>query len=493
MREYIFEIFKKNPKELNELYGVRALGCYIVIAFHTYTSSILFLPDHLTTFRERIQNLEVVMDLFFVISSYLVVASFSRELGKKPFATAWKNFFIKRSLRIFPAMYMLIAFTVSLMSFTVLAGKAGINLGIMTDGMPKMERQLSYWWADALYISNYFPDRIHIHSWSLGMEEQFYLCMPLFLYIYIYWCKDTVKRISLLTFGLLLALLLRFYLFFHAEITNFDEYLTKIYHPIHTHFDSFLVGILLVEIMKQKAEEVQSRFSPKLFYFAFFILFGIYISTFQWEFKDAPFYYVVFRISLFAVLSGFFTLGVIAGYFRVLNSVFRNGALVVVGKLSYGIYLVHMYVSALVSLKVLNFYSKETNGYWELFVTSIFALLASSIVALLSYLILEKPFIKIREWTQPKYDLVGQRFYTSLVNPKELLVVATLLTFLSFLPYQIVKVFLKSEFLSKSIWSQGALNLCLLVPILLNLYSLIRFRKLWFVYWLQQNTELSPK
>lgn len=160
MKEYFIEIFKKNKKEINELYGIRALSCYFVILFHCFAFSLDAFPGHYAPYLHNAQNVEFLMSLFFVISSFLVSTSFSRELERASFLESWKNFVIKRSLRIFPAFYLILSVTILIMAGILKKSQGMEGADSFADGLVGLKIKLSYWWTDLTYISNYFPNRI---------------------------------------------------------------------------------------------------------------------------------------------------------------------------------------------------------------------------------------------------------------------------------------------------------------------------------------------
>src|SRR5271156_911680 len=107
----------------------------------------------------------VGVDMFFVLSGFLISGLLYREYEKRG-AISFKRFFIRRGLKIYPAFYvmLLVTFIVQLA-----AGK------------------LSGWGAYAreiLFVQNYKP-AIWLHCWSLGVEEHFYILLPILLLLLI--------------------------------------------------------------------------------------------------------------------------------------------------------------------------------------------------------------------------------------------------------------------------------------------------------------------
>lgn len=106
------------------------------------------------------------VDVFFVLSGFLISSLLFSELEKSG-SVAIRGFYFRRALRILPAYYV------------ALAGWAAIGMpAALGYAMPR-----SYIWANILYIKNFLP---YLHqfmnlSWSLAIEEHFYLLFAPFL------------------------------------------------------------------------------------------------------------------------------------------------------------------------------------------------------------------------------------------------------------------------------------------------------------------------
>lgn len=117
------------------------------------------------------------VDIFFVISGFLITGIVTRDIALGRFSVA--EFYRRRVLRIFPALFVMLA----LVSVVAL-------LALMPGELVRFARSVA---ATTLFVSNifffsevgYFDLSAHakplLHTWSLGIEEQFYILWPLML------------------------------------------------------------------------------------------------------------------------------------------------------------------------------------------------------------------------------------------------------------------------------------------------------------------------
>lgn len=125
----------------------------------------------------------IIIDWFFVASGFLITSLLLDEQNRSN-TIDMRRFYSRRALRLFPAMYAMIAvFTVLMLAVQILAPDALENAGL--------------WWVESLAASLYvyflvaafFPATIGAigHTWSLTVEEQFYFFWPMIL-------KRSLKR-----------------------------------------------------------------------------------------------------------------------------------------------------------------------------------------------------------------------------------------------------------------------------------------------------------
>lgn len=143
-------------KSFGALDGLRALSILAVLWHHTY---------EIPTGWKATERGYLGVDLFFVISGFLIVTLLLRERDRQG-GISLKNFYVRRFLRISPVYYGL------LLALTVVFVTVGRNAGMRDaffDDLP---------WA-LLYLSNWVGLKTFLEiTWSLSAEEQFYLLWP---------------------------------------------------------------------------------------------------------------------------------------------------------------------------------------------------------------------------------------------------------------------------------------------------------------------------
>jgi peptidoglycan/LPS O-acetylase OafA/YrhL len=179
--------------------GLRAIAVLLVIAFHV--------------FPEGLRGGFIGVDIFFVISGYLITGIVINALRKGEFQ--FLDFYSRRIRRIVPALLVVLLAT-SL-------------LGWITLQFDQIQQLLSHVEAGAFFFSNfklitesgYFDsaaaDKPLLHLWSLAVEEQFYLVWPLILSIV--WRMRISGRIAIGTLAVVSLLMNMYLVVFRVDTT----------------------------------------------------------------------------------------------------------------------------------------------------------------------------------------------------------------------------------------------------------------------------------
>lgn len=142
----------------------------------------------------------VGVDVFFVISGYLIARIIRSELEEGTFSLA--GFYERRARRILPALVVLIA--VALLAGWIILLPPDFDR-LAASALAALFSVSNFWfWRET---NNYFaPDNDQtplLHTWSLGVEEQFYLVVPLLLMAVFRWRRNWLPAIALLSVAVL--------------------------------------------------------------------------------------------------------------------------------------------------------------------------------------------------------------------------------------------------------------------------------------------------
>jgi peptidoglycan/LPS O-acetylase OafA/YrhL len=149
---------KEHPHRIPSLDGLRAISIALVIISHLSGTRNFIVPQRVAGF---FALGELGVRVFFVISGFLITGLLLRELEVNR-TIHLRKFYFRRTFRIFPAYYVFI--------FVLIISQ---NLGLINLSSRDIFHTLTY-------TSNYYPDRSWYvgHTWSLSVEEQFYLLWP---------------------------------------------------------------------------------------------------------------------------------------------------------------------------------------------------------------------------------------------------------------------------------------------------------------------------
>jgi peptidoglycan/LPS O-acetylase OafA/YrhL len=151
-----------------EIDGLRALAVVAVVLFHAQ----LTCPGGY-----------VGVDVFFVISGFLITSLVLRDLRGGRFSLA--DFWERRLRRILPALMVMVMVTVGAGYFLLLPSDyEQVGKSVMASAL--MGANVFFWRDDSTrggYFGPTSEDRPLLHTWSLSVEEQFYILFPLVLYV----------------------------------------------------------------------------------------------------------------------------------------------------------------------------------------------------------------------------------------------------------------------------------------------------------------------
>lgn len=324
---------------------------------------------------------------FFVLSGVLI--TYLLLIEKQTTRINIKKFYWKRVLRILPLYY-----TVLLLSFFLFNSHPFFSWPHFTDNInlaanPFLYILLLVLVCPNIVLSNVSSIGYASHTWSIGVEEQFYLFWPWLLKAknYAFYILVIILSIYLFQAGLLEALVDRLDRF---HILSKDSFFSRTISTIDTSFfgshslkiDAMATGsIAAFLVVKNQKSVLDLLFSKKFQYVTYLLLFVILI--FQ-GYVSYQYYSIIFSI---IILNLGFNPGTILS--------FDNRVLNYLGKISYGIYMLHMFTIIPSIYLITNVLSLPVK-IWTVSITSIISLIASITLASISYHFFERHFLTLR-------------------------------------------------------------------------------------------------
>ena len=162
------------------------------------------------------------VDLFFVLSGFLISGLLFNEF-KRSGSIDLKRFWIRRGFKIYPAFY--------LFTFTTIAFWMAV--------FHKFPKPII---ADLLFVQSYKPN-IWIYTWSLAVEEHFYLLLPLLLLLLIRIGKGKRNPFRVVPFVSIVLSALCLYGRIHAYLRWHDW--DRVAYPTHLRIDALFAGVTL--------------------------------------------------------------------------------------------------------------------------------------------------------------------------------------------------------------------------------------------------------
>jgi peptidoglycan/LPS O-acetylase OafA/YrhL len=347
------------------------------------------LLDHWSNYRLGFPASNLGVSLFFVLSGYLITGILLKSKEKDNrngigHTKSLKLFYIRRTLRIFPLYYLLLA-------VLYFINEPGVRDHIF--------------WLASYMTNNYIGYYQHWmgsfdHLWSLAVEEQFYLFFPFVIFFI------NVKRLPYILVALIaLSVLLRAYFFM-----NGTSWVTP-YVLMPTCLDALAMGGLLAYLKDYNSMGLLNIGQLKFGFFISLLVYVIVVFMVKNPDESHNFYSVVllrfFESCLSVLLIAIFVNpSNTSGLFdQMKKSIFENDVVVFIGKISYGIYIYHHFIYNV-------YYTSPTNPLSKIFnklnllheglgenvwirISIVFPLVI--LISAISWFLFEKPINQLKE------------------------------------------------------------------------------------------------
>jgi peptidoglycan/LPS O-acetylase OafA/YrhL len=331
------------------------------------------------------------VDVFFVLSGFLITSLLLEE-WQSTGNIRLKQFYLRRALRLLPAIIVLLVF-------------CGLSILWLPSARERWARCREIAVA-ACYLSNW-PMLHHTempilgHTWSLSVEEQFYLLWPVLLcgmlrlrlprrWVLLLVCcgigASAVQRLELLHW-------------YQSHGTNRIAILFRLYRGLDTRADALLSGCLLGllaagDLLPKSRRLIRWMGAVSLI----FLIYLGYLARYS-NLYDPSFYYGLF--TAVALLTTIVLARLLSAPAPLATRILESAPLVGTGRISYALYLYHapIFYALIVGYLILGL---PTNSNWGYAALSFLALGLSYLAAVLSYYLIERPCLRLKDRVRPR-------------------------------------------------------------------------------------------
>lgn len=344
---------------LKGLDTLRALAALIVVWSHVEMIKGMYGVQNFGL--SIMPNAHFSVTLFFVLSGFLITFLLVKEKEKKQ-KISFRNFYLRRILRIWPLYYLVIFLSYFLVSSDVSFRTVMLSLTIF----PNVPLALKSHWPGSPQI------------WSIGVEEQFYLFWPLII------AFISKQRVLEFIFVFIVVFTIAPYVINYFNIQTIDNaklhsFVEKFFY--YTKFNCMAIGGFFGYSMAKQKKWQQVFYKNTLLAFLFFI------TPFLLWFSHVSFYR--FSDEIYSLYFAIMILVVIKNPLLKIES----RASRFLGKISYGLYMYHWIVTVL-SIKLI--LPLRNENYFDcIFYPLSFGL--TILVSWISYISFENYFLKLNK------------------------------------------------------------------------------------------------
>ena len=362
---------KELSQRIKPLDGLRGMAVVAVIAFHYLNNQLegsAWAGEQFGTFARLLEKGTYFgwagVNLFFILSGFLIGNILLSNRGSGNF---YKTFYIRRFCRIIPAYYLL------LVIYLLVSHSNWYTPDAYIFGFP-LPVPSYFLFVQNFYMAsqNTFGPQALTPTWSLCVEEQFYLVVPML----VAFVKPKYLWIAVVL-GCLVALYSRY-----LSVNFYQGYVL-----LPSRLDSPMIGFLLA--MLHQKEGFRTWMSGHLSTIYGLLVAMVIFCGAAYAFSDPG----IFSHFLLAII---FALVVAIGLYSkdgLFVRFFSAPLLVYIGKLSYFVYLFHQLINGLLHLVVLKQLKPMILGYSSIWMT-LLALVITFVLAEISFRYFESPIIR---------------------------------------------------------------------------------------------------
>ncbi len=371
---------------IKELDGLRGVAVIIVMALHIFKRASYFTEHPVLLSITKLTSIGWVgVDIFFALSGFLITSILLRAKREEHY---FRNFYVRRVLRIFPLYYAALAFL--LLFAPKIEPEFTKQLNVALPVLLLYQQNWAMLFKD-FHITQYLGI-----TWSLAIEEQFYLIWPLVVF---FLNRERLLKVSI---GyIVVSLMARIIgVIFWGDLGDVSRFF---YYASFARFEEMLFGALLaVFLTGEGSREQVRRYSLPLFLVSFLGFVALCLMSMPDSLHPE---YANYPLTVGGyTTAALFTTGLVGVFVThpvqdVLRRLFQNSILAFFGKYSYSMYLFHM-TAALILLDV--FWHGELRG-WKPYVLYIITTYAvTMLAALLTWNLLEKHMLGLKKYFEYK-------------------------------------------------------------------------------------------
>lgn len=375
------------PVYFPHLDGLRFIGSLIIIIFHIEGIK----SRHQIPAFEFIEGYhfsgEYDVSLFFVLSGFLITYLLLRE--KKEYGSInLKAYYTRRTLRIWPLYYAIL-----ILGFFILPL---LGIGSASNNAFSIHFHRHFW---VYFIACFFflsPLAKSAHGlpvgigpiWSVGVEELFYLCWPLFL-------RKTRKYLILFFGVILIVVFLRNGLILGNILFNIRQSFTVQFVFVRDLLMQYRISCMAIGgigaylLVFEKTRILNVLFRRDIQWVVYLLTLGLLLLR-----VGVNYYFGIYH-EFYSFLFAIMIVNLAANPKSIIRLNFKW--MTYLGKVSYGLYMYH-YMMALLSIRLIDYlFKKELSGWQMNLCLYFFTLSFTIIIAILSYEFFEKKFLNMKK------------------------------------------------------------------------------------------------
>jgi peptidoglycan/LPS O-acetylase OafA/YrhL len=371
---------------IKELDGLRGVAVIVVMALHIFKRASYFTTHPILLAITKLTSVGWVgVDIFFALSGFLITSILLRAKQEEHY---FRNFYVRRVLRIFPLYYAALA--VLLLFAPKIEPEFTKQLNI---ALPVLLLYQQNW---AILFKDFHLTQYLGITWSLAIEEQFYLIWPLVVF---FLNRQRLLKASIGYIVLSLTVRILCTLFWG----NLGDVSRFFYYASFARFEEMLFGALLaVFLTGEGSREPVRRYSLPVFIGSFLGFAALCLMSLPGSMHPE---YTNYPLTIGGyTTAALFTTGLVGVFIThpvqdVLRRFFQNPILTFFGKYSYSMYLFHV-AAALVLLDI--FWHGELRGWKPYFLYIITTYSVTVLISLLTWNLLEKHMLGLKKYFEYK-------------------------------------------------------------------------------------------